>query len=1249
MKCGDRIFGDLRSSNIRPPKPATLPKFSTAPRSINAVRLSTRGPADFWRWAKEDRKNADERRSGGLRVATLYKRKADKVRPVDADATDGQVPGGRDDWQDRAWRRLRVVAQKNDDTISKYHGILVPRTTEMPVGTRLTEERAAALVVGDDVRPAERELLIQCLMNREAALAWSFAEMGRVQEEVAPPQKIRTVPHTAWQAASFPIPRAIRPKIAAKVQERIDAGVYERCEGPYRNPWFCVKKKDGDLRIVNAAMEINRRTIRDANLPPSADEFSEHIAGMAVSSLIDWFSGYDQIPLDVASRDLTAFFTTTHGLLRQTTLPQGATNSVGQFVRIGLRILERVPARPYIDDIAVDGPKTDYGQAECAELPGVRRYMLEHIMNLDKTLLAIECAEATVSGKKSQWLMSGLKIVGYVCDANGRHPELAKIEKVVNWKEPSDASEVKGFLGLCVYYRIWIKDFAVIAGPMYRLTKKNAVFSWSDECKEAMAVLQEKLTTAPALVTLDFADDAGKIVLVVDASPSGWGAVLMQERRAPNGKWKRHPSRYESGLWSDAESKYDQLKRECRGLLKALKKFRFWLYGVHFYVETDANTLCAQLNRSATDLPGALVTQWIAWIRLFDFEIKHIDGKKNQAADALSRRRPTEDDLQEREDEEDIDDWIDAQLSALRVCPVRIDEGADEDYEGGRVLLEEYSDEYEHIAVFLTNGMKKSPGHTAAQHKAFRSNALKFIVRDGHIFRREDARDLVPRKVICDVTKQQEVIKSLHDDSGHRGREGTHQRVRDRYFWEGLYNDVRKYCESCEECQKRQGLRQYEELTPTFTDHCWEKIGVDIVHMPKDRNKNYLVLARSDLSGWVEGRALSSATSELVAQFLYEDIICRHGLFRKMVVDGGPENKDMTEALANRYNIRRVVTSAYHPQANGLVERGHAPVVNALSKMTGGGLVGWVRHLPTVLWADRTTVKRSTGLTPYEVEYAQRPVLPIELDIPTWAVMNWEKVTTTADLIAVRARMLERRDEDIAEVAAYLRRMREANKDDFDARHRTRKDRLEKGQMVLLRNKKTEVDMSRSQKLLFRWLGPYVVKDVVQDRGTYLLAEIGDDGAQLKGTFAGERLRPFRQRSVHENVAVESAVSNHENVGPTLPLTDSDQSEGENEEGLNSNSTRGPSTRETRGRTATNQEVVSRRREGRAGDFEQESAAEGAAMGEIRRISTPEQQRPRIIVNVPPLPQNHQEFEPLLVRGRGRPRKLLRVVKETEE
>lgn len=84
---------------------------------------------------------------------------------------------------------------------------------------------------------------------------------------------------------------------------------------------------------------------------------------------------------------------------------------------------------------------------------------------------------------------------------------------------------------------------------------------------------------------------------------------------------KRHPSRYESEIWSNAEKKYDITKQKCRGVLKALKKVRYWLSGVRFIFKTDASVLVAQLNRSATDLPGALFTRWIAWIQLLDFEV----------------------------------------------------------------------------------------------------------------------------------------------------------------------------------------------------------------------------------------------------------------------------------------------------------------------------------------------------------------------------------------------------------------------------------------------------------------------------------------------------------------------------------------------------------------------------------------------------------------------------------------------------
>jgi hypothetical protein len=103
-------------------------------------------------------------------------------------------------------------------------------------------------------------------------------------------------------------------------------------------------------------------------------------------------------------------------------------------------------------------------------------------------------------------------------------------------------------------------------------------------------------------------------------------------------------------------------------LLKARKKFSFWLYGIHFSVEIDAATVVAQLNRSASHLPGALTVIWFTWIRLFDFDVKHVPGGvRDAAADSLSRPPATGQDLNDANNEQDNDDFIDADLDSVRV------------------------------------------------------------------------------------------------------------------------------------------------------------------------------------------------------------------------------------------------------------------------------------------------------------------------------------------------------------------------------------------------------------------------------------------------------------------------------------------------------------------------------------------------------------------------------------------------------
>jgi hypothetical protein len=78
------------------------------------------------------------------------------------------------------------------------------------------------------------------------------------------------------------------------LKEQLDRGVLEYSKGLYRNPWFLVKKKKpGEYKLINSAIYLNIVTRRDANLPPSIDEFADEFIGYYIISLVNLYSGYN--------------------------------------------------------------------------------------------------------------------------------------------------------------------------------------------------------------------------------------------------------------------------------------------------------------------------------------------------------------------------------------------------------------------------------------------------------------------------------------------------------------------------------------------------------------------------------------------------------------------------------------------------------------------------------------------------------------------------------------------------------------------------------------------------------------------------------------------------------------------------------------------------------------------------------------------------------------------------------------------
>jgi hypothetical protein len=236
-----------------------------------------------------------------------------------------------------------------------------------------------------------------------------------------------------------------------------------------------------------------------------------------------------------------------------------------------------------------------------------------------------------------------------------------------------------------------------------------------------------------------------------------------------------------------------------------------------------------------------------------------------------------------------------------------------------------------------------------------------------------------------------------------------------------------------------------------------------------------------------------------------------------VVVDGGAQNNKWTDLLLKRYNIRKITLTLDHAAANGLIERGHRPITGRLSKLTACSDEPnemWIDHLLAVVWADRITVRRTTGYSPFCLMFGQDAVLPIELENLTLNTANWiQGIDDKASLIVARASQLDRRREDIDVARQNLKESRDANKRYFNQAANLRAEDPQIGDLALMHGPK--IEQSHGTKLDARWRGPYQVTEIAQSLGTYRFGEL--DGAELAGWIDGSRLKKFftRNEGVH--------------------------------------------------------------------------------------------------------------------------------------
>jgi hypothetical protein len=132
-----------------------------------------------------------------------------------------------------------------------------------------------------------------------------------------------------------------------------------------------------------------------------------------------------------------------------------------------------------MNDINIKGPKTTYNNEKV--IFRIRRYILKYIIWMDRILANLERVGCTILRAKSQFCMLRLRVIGFICDALGRHFDTSKIIKIVEWPSLNNIAEAKIFVRVAVYYKVFVKNFAIIAASIYFLIKKGIRFTWNTE------------------------------------------------------------------------------------------------------------------------------------------------------------------------------------------------------------------------------------------------------------------------------------------------------------------------------------------------------------------------------------------------------------------------------------------------------------------------------------------------------------------------------------------------------------------------------------------------------------------------------------------------------------------------------------------------------------------------------------------------------------------------------------------------
>lgn len=725
-----------------------------------------------------------------------------------------------------------------------------------------------------------------------------------------------------------PLPFAIRQSVEGEIDRLVKLGVLEPVKySEYASPIVPVLKHDHNIRLcADYSVTINKQLLVEKYPLPRTDELFTKLHGGIQFSKLDLSQAYNQFRLDESSQMLTCI-NTHKGLFKYTRLVFGLSSAPAIFQRAMETILSGLDGvLLFLDDILICG-----------------RNQNEHLERLHEVFKRLEQAGLVLQKEKCSFFQDSVSYLGFVIDRYGIHKSPEKVKAMLEAKTPTNLNELKSFLGMVNYYRNFINNASSILCPLHKLLQKNVSWKWEKEHDDAVSCIKRELASESTLA--HFNPDA-QLILTVDASPNGLGAILSQIDDSGIEK----PVSFMSRSLSNAEKNYSQIQKEATAIVFGVRKYHQFLYGRSepFILKTDHKPLLSIFSpeKGIPEVSANRLQRYAIFLSAYNFKIEYVSSAHN-SADFLSRSV--------KENPHHQLNVTDNATYVRFVC------------EGDRFLsLSEISNRSQSDDIlskcsdYILNGWPKKLINSAL--KPFFDCRQELAIENGCIMR--------GHRLIVPQGHRIKVLDELH--KGHLGITKMKCEARNRFWWPGMSTDIERRAASCRVCAALRPAPPRAPLTPwPFPPRPWHRVHIDL--LGPISNKVFLIVVDA-YSKWVECFDVSSGySSRIVIEKLCE-VMARFGLFHTLCSDNGSSfTSSEFQQFCVRNGIIHLTSPPYNPASNGQAESYVKIIKKAIKSiiLSGTNSKDLNNKLQEFLLCYRNSKHNTTDRSPSEILFGQ--------------------------------------------------------------------------------------------------------------------------------------------------------------------------------------------------------------------------------------------------------------------------------------